>query len=297
MISKVIPEGVAARRRHDSSGDGAAAFTLKELLAVIAVVGVLAVLVLPALGNAKGTARQLSCLNNLRQLGVASRMYVVEFQQYTGSLSINPSFYYVWPDRLLRYTQMNRKLFGCPGAISSSSWDTNLNTTLGGTAPFDTSDGVKAGAFDRFGVTSTTRFSYGFNDWGLNMSSSLQLGLGGDVDGYGNRGPVRDGDVVAPDQMIMLADVPAYASAAAANFNANLDPNDDTANHCQRPSNRHHYLTDILFTDGHTETPRRNDVISPALTNPWRNRWNNDNQPHNEYVWTVNPTYSNPLDP
>lgn len=281
--------------RAAASPDKTTGFTLKELLVILAVLGVLALVALPALGNAKGTARQLSCLNNLRQLGVAARMYVVEYQQYTGSLSVTPNYYYVWPDRLLRYTQMDRKVFGCPGAIASSAWDTNLNATLGGTAPFDTADGVKAGAFDRFGVTSTTRFSYGINEWGLSAPGS-KLGLGGDVNGS-FAGLVRDSEVVAPSKMLMLADVPAYSNPGVISFNASLDPTDDSVTHCQRPSNRHQYLTDILFTDGHTETPRRNDVINPAVNNPWRSRWNTDNQPHVEFNWMVSATFSNQLDP
>lgn len=52
-----------------------AAFTLVELLVVIAVVGILASLVLPALGRAKGRGQSIYCLNNLRQLGLATHLY------------------------------------------------------------------------------------------------------------------------------------------------------------------------------------------------------------------------------
>jgi hypothetical protein len=40
----------------------------------------------------------------------------------------------------------------------------------------------------------------------------------------------------------------------------------------------------------------RNDVINPTLSNGWRSRWNNDNQPHNSITWTVNPTWASQLD-
>jgi prepilin-type N-terminal cleavage/methylation domain-containing protein/prepilin-type processing-associated H-X9-DG protein len=51
------------------------AFTLVELLVVIAVVGVVAALVLPAVQAARGAARRLQCANNLKQLGVAVQTY------------------------------------------------------------------------------------------------------------------------------------------------------------------------------------------------------------------------------
>jgi prepilin-type processing-associated H-X9-DG protein len=46
------------------------------LLVVIAIIGVLAALLLPALARAKGSARKSACVSNLRQLGLAWRMYV-----------------------------------------------------------------------------------------------------------------------------------------------------------------------------------------------------------------------------
>jgi prepilin-type processing-associated H-X9-DG protein len=88
--------------------------------------------------------------------------------------------------------------------------------------------------------------------------------------------------------MIALGEV--RTDVTSVDFGANVDPtvslSQNPAQHNQCPSNRHNYRTDLVFADGHVESPKRNDVIDPNNMT-WRACWNNDNNPHTEVVWTV----------
>ncbi len=56
-------------------------FTLIELLVVIAIIAILAAILFPVFAQAREQARKISCLSNLKQLGLASSMYLQDYDE------------------------------------------------------------------------------------------------------------------------------------------------------------------------------------------------------------------------
>lgn len=119
---KTLSTADAARTRRG--------FTLIELLVVIAIIAILAAILFPVFAKAREKARQISCLSNTKQMGLASMMYVQDYDEVFPKGRQTPGVY--WYQLFYPYVK-SVGVFKCPSLPNNGDGPQNDATHNGDT--------------------------------------------------------------------------------------------------------------------------------------------------------------------
>jgi prepilin-type N-terminal cleavage/methylation domain-containing protein/prepilin-type processing-associated H-X9-DG protein len=113
-----------AYKSHNARSKG---FTLIELLVVIAIIAILAAILFPAFAKARESARRISCVNNLKQIGTSLMQYTQEYDEKLAAAEVTDSGNVVWPTMIRAYLQDNA-VYKCPSNSSATFLNYTNNT-------------------------------------------------------------------------------------------------------------------------------------------------------------------------
>ena len=287
----------------------AAGFTLIELLVVMAVVGILAGMLLPALSRAQATAATLKCRNNLRQIGIGLFSYVGDNEKYP-VFNFDPyskPMNQFWPAKIEAYTanKWTDPLYRCPGykgvtingndlAVPLGSYGYNANGVVWDDRDLDTVAQGVASTKPALGLGGRYAKELPLEEnWDKEPPPDLRL---------------SESSVRAPSDMIALGDANLmwvasivlksyYKTNGAENFSgfAMLDINSRNANFrssyspkdkiISATARRHFDSLNLFFCDGHVENLAEKKLFEPS--DLALRRWNIDNQPHSDLLTPV----------
>ncbi|HYE32777.1 MAG TPA: prepilin-type N-terminal cleavage/methylation domain-containing protein [Methylomirabilota bacterium] len=243
------------------------AFTLVELLVVVGIIAILASLLLASISSAKAKARNIVCINNLKQHGVGLVNFVAQTGEYPLTFDTNKSW------QINSDSEQNRSWFR---AIDPTGTNFSQNTGLWHCPSAKRPENMPD--FLSF-------VHYGYNGSGLQKTRDDLSGLGGTMPGDSFPvGPVKESMVSSPVEMIALGD-------GMVGWGAKLQDGthligrtamaDDSYTDYKLLNKRHASKANIVFCDGHVEALTFQRLFKDEHESALR-LWNRDNQPQRE---------------
>lgn len=225
------------------------AFTLIEMLVVMAIIAILAALLLPALGTAKAKSNRATCLNNLKELALAGQMYTADDN---GRLPAN------YPQTQPAVQSGNTNTW-VAGNMRLATDATNQALILQGKLfPYAPNPGVYRCPADPSRVNNLPRVrSYSMNGWmGSRTMESLYA-----TESF--RTFVRESELAAacPAMLWVMIDEN-ETTIDDAWFLVTMD---DSRPFASAPANRHARAYTLTFADGHAEVFKLRDPESQRL--------------------------------
>lgn len=172
-------------------------FTLIELLVVIAIIAILASMLLPALQNARNTAKMAQCTSNCKQFSQANHLYASSFNGFVTPICVESSFVNVWQAELWNQIgSVEMPLIKATADSTKSKWYPSVNSSKMFECPAD----VCARKLGDLGNNKIT-FSYGINRSAVKFVTS-----NGDATAFETKPSLRLTKFKVPSQMIYVGD-------------------------------------------------------------------------------------------
>ncbi len=234
------------------------AFTLIELLTVIAIIGILAAIIIPTVGKVRNSAKSTQCLSNLRQIALAISLFPQDNKGYYPRGGSNPS-----PDgTLVNYAKAVYPYI--PNRGNSATGVVTNKVFLCPMEPLQP-DATYANSVSQYTCT-----------FALEAGSSASTATGS-----GGNGPRQVASIINPSRTYLLLDgVPRsssdYSCDSSCTHNAALTDLNATPAAAVKISFRHNDNINVAFVDGHTAkvsfTTLKAELTS--VTPNGKDRWN-----------------------